>query len=90
MSSEDFVRIGGLLYPKAGGRASGLGALPDWDGITPEDAPPPPTTTNTVSDITLLQAAIDAAKIGDVILIPKGTYAVTSSITAPRISAQVE
>lgn len=84
VSSDDFVRIGGLLYPKAGGRASGLGALPDWDGITPEDAPPPPTTTNTVSDITLLQAAIDAAKIGDVILIPKGTYAVTSSITVRK------
>ena len=80
VTADDFVRVGGMLRPKPGSLASGLGALPDWDGVTPADPLPPAPVTNLVSDISLLQAAIDAAKPGDVIRIAKGNYAVTATI----------
>ena len=80
VTEDDFVRIGGLLRPKPNTPASGLGAMPDWDGVTPADPLPPAPSTNLVSDITLLQAAIDAAKPGDVVQIAKGTYTVTAPI----------
>ena len=79
VTEDDFVRVDGLLRPKPGSMASGLGALPDWDGVTPMDPVLVPVT-NLVSDISLLQAAIDAAEPGDVVLIAKGNYTVTETI----------
>lgn len=79
VTEDDFVRVGGFLRPKPGSPASGLGAMPDWDGVTPADPVHVPST-NLVSDITLLQAAIDAAKPGDVVQIAKGNYTVTAQI----------
>ena len=80
VTRDDFVRIGGMLRPKPNTLASGLGALPDWDGVAPVDPVHVPAT-NLVSDISLLQAAIDAAKPGDVVQIAKGTYTLTATIS---------
>ena len=88
----DFVRVGGKWIPKPDSPAANCGSEPAWDGVTPVDPPPPAGTTYYVDDVADLQSTIDGAKSGDTVVIRKGTYPLTAtiSITTPYLTVRGE
>jgi len=79
-TADDFVRIGGKLVVKASSGFASFGSEPAWNGSDPVD-PAPAGTVYYVNAVADLQSTIDGAKAGDTVVIRKGTYPLTATIT---------